>query len=104
MTTLDPSHFPWRAHDDDPTKGGAVHTSVRAPFASTSSPSSHRRYASASDLEGSSDDGEDIDADEHAEHFQALKRRRRAHKHRKRYVDIYIYIYASDVSVCHSES
>lgn len=69
-----------------------MHTSVRAPFASTSSPSSHRRYASASDLEGSSDDGEDIDADEHAEHFQALKRRRRAHKHRKRYVDIYIYI------------
>lgn len=81
MTTLDPSHFPWRAHDDDPTKGGAVHTSVRAPFASTSRAP---RYASSSDLESSSD--EDIDADEHAEHFQGIKRRRRARKDRKRCV------------------
>lgn len=77
MTTLDPSHFPWRAHDNDPSKGAAVHTSVRAPIASTSGVG----YASSSDLTSSE---EDIDADEHAEHFASLRRRRRARRDRKR--------------------
>lgn len=84
MTTLDPSHFPWKARDGDPTTGGAVHTSVRAPFASTSNGA---RYASSSDdVTSSEDEREDIDADDHAEHFARLRRHRHARKDKKRWV------------------
>lgn len=62
-----------------------MHTSVRAPLASTSAGGGAARYASSSDLTSSEDEeDEDVDADEHAEPFASLRRRRHARKDKKR--------------------
>jgi hypothetical protein len=87
MTTLNPSHFPWRARDDDPTTGGAVHTSVRAPFASTSRDHDAGNAAAIEKIldESSSDEEGDADEHEHGDHhLEWLKKRKANNKARRR--------------------
>lgn len=78
MTTLDPSHIPWLAHSSDPTTGGAVHTSVRAPGLSIPGRFEH---AASTDSELEADDD---DADQDIDALDFIRKRRRARRARRR--------------------